>query len=306
MGRGIDELVQYATRICSDKIVVNSPRIAIIVVNWNRRQDTLECLESLTKLTYPNYRVILVDNGSTDGSVPAVRDRFSGVQIIEAGANLRFAGGNNLGLKDVLQQEDKGCLLLNNDTTVEPDLLDHVVEAAQSDERIGLVGPKILYHHRPDVIWFAGGVLKPTWGYARHYGLRQLDDGRFDVRREVTFLTGCCLLIKREVLLKVGLLDGGFYLYSEDADYCLRSMKADYKLVYEPKARVYHKVSRSSGGAYHPAKWRRRYQSLFRLVAKHTSPLTWPLFGLNLIWELISLPINAFVQTRHLPPPKSS
>lgn len=281
------------------------PRVAIIVVNWNRRDDTLECLDSLTKVHYSNYRVIMVDNGSTDGSAEAVRQRFQNVVIIEAGENLRFAGGNNLGLKDVLAEGDDYCLLLNNDTTVHPDFLNHLVAAAQTDERIGLVGPKILYHHRPDVIWFAGGVLKPAWGYVRHYGLRQLDDGRFDERLTVSFLTGCCLLIRREVLEKIGLLDEGFYLYSEDADFCLRAVKAGYKLIYEPEARIYHKVSQSTGGAYHPAKWRRRYQSLFRLIAKHTSPLTWPLFALNLVWELISLPVNAFFQTKKLPPAKT-
>lgn len=279
-------------------------RVAIIVVNWNRRDDTLDCLQSLSEISYPHYRIILVDNGSTDGSADAVRSSFPNVKVIQAEENLRFAGGNNLGLKDVLEEGDDFCLLLNNDTTVEQDFLSHMIETAKSNHRIGLISPKILYYDRPDVIWFAGGIIKPIWGYVRHFGLRQLDDpqaGRYNKRREVTFLTGCCLLIRRSVMEKIGRLDGDFYLYSEDADYCLRAIKAGYILIYEPRARIYHKVSQSSGGAYHPAKWRRRYQSLFRLVRKHTSPLTWPLFGLNLVWELVSLPINALLQTRRLP-----
>lgn len=282
-----------------------SPSVAIIIVNWNRRDDTLECLDSLSKLNYPNWRAILVDNGSTDGSAQAVRDAHPDVKLIESPVNLRFAGGNNLGLQDVLQEGDDYCLLLNNDTTAEPDVIDHLIAAARLEESVGLVGPKILYHDRPDVIWFAGGVLKPAWGYVRHFGLRQVDDGRFDKRCQVSFLTGCCLLIHSEVIENVGLLDEDFYLYSEDADYCLRSMKAGYKLSYEPKARIYHKVSRSSGGAYHPAKWRQRYRSLFSLVKKHTSPLTWPLFALNLFWEAFTLPVNAFLQTKKLPPTTS-
>ena len=282
-----------------------TPRAAIIVVNWNRRDDTLECLESLSKLTYWNFRIILVDNASTDGSAAAVRSRFPDVKIIEADRNLRFAGGNNLGLNDVLTGGDDFALLLNNDTTVDPLCLDHLIEAARSDEHVGLVGPKILYHHRPDVIWFAGGVLKPIWGYVRHLGLRRLDDGHFDRRLEVTFLTGCCLLIRRQVIEKIGLLDEGFYLYSEDADYCLRASKASYLMIYEPEARIYHKVSQSSGGAYQLAKWRQRYRSLFRFVRKHNPPYTWPLFAMNLVWELVSLPVNAFLQIRSLPSPKS-
>lgn len=283
-----------------------SPNVAILIVNWNRRADLLECLASLSRLTYPHYRIVVVDNGSVDGSAEAVEKQFPDVTIIRSETNLRFAGGNNLGLRSILQQGDDFSLLLNNDTTVEPDFLNPLVKTAQSDERIGLIGPKILYYGRRDVIWFAGGVIKPAWGYVRHFGLRRIDDGRFDHRREVSFLTGCCLLIRRKVLESIGLFDEDFFLYSEDADYCLRAMKAGFKLLYEPRSRVYHKLSQSSGGAYHPTKWLRRYQSLYRLVRKHTSLLTLPLFALNLCWELISLPINALCQNRRLPPHKNS
>ncbi|TKJ40288.1 hypothetical protein CEE37_08145 [candidate division LCP-89 bacterium B3_LCP] len=289
------------TIFIGNNLTEKSPKVAIIIVNWNRRDDTLECLESLSSINYGNYRIVLVDNGSDDGSIEAVRDEHPEVKIIEAGENLRFAGGNNLGLNAISADDDDFYLLLNNDTTVEPDFLSHLVAAA-ADSSIGIVGPKILYHDRPDVIWFAGGIIKPAWGYVRHFGLRQPDDGSFDEPRWVSFLTGCCILISKNVIFKVGLLDEGFYLYSEDADYCLRTAKTGFKLVYEPRSRIYHKLSRSSGGAYHPRKWLQRYRSLFRLVRKHTPPVTWPLFCLNLIWELISLPVNALLQTGKLPP----
>ncbi len=283
---------------------ITSPSVTILIVNWNRREDTLECLASLSEISYPNYRIMLVDNGSTDQSVEAVQHSFPHVEIIRSDKNLRFAGGNNLGIERFLESDDDLCLLLNNDTTVDPGFLEPLVQAMQSAPEIGIAGPKILYHHRPGVIWFAGGVIKPAWGYVRHFGLRQPDDGRFDQPLDVSFLTGCCMLIRREVIEKTGMLDEGFYLYSEDADYCLRASKAGYKLKYEPTSHIYHKLSQSTGGAYHPEKWRRRYQSLFRLVQKHTSPLTYPLFALNLIWELISLPINALLQTYRLPSEK--
>ncbi|RJP76401.1 MAG: glycosyltransferase family 2 protein, partial [Candidatus Zixiibacteriota bacterium] len=109
------------------------------------------------------------------------------------------------------------------------------------------------------------------------------------------------LLIRRDALETVGLLDEDYYLYSEDADYCLRASRAGFTLLYAPEARVYHKVSASTGGAYNWRKWVQRYRSLFRLVRKHTSPLTWPLFFVNVAWELVSLPINALLQTRRLP-----
>lgn len=280
----------------------HSPSVAIIIVTWNRRDDILACLESLQHVTYPRFRLLVVDNGSSDDTVAAIRQQHPHVQVIEAGRNLRFAGGNNLGLREVLSQGDDFALLLNNDTIVAQDFLDHLVAEAQKDDSVGLVGSKILYHDRPGVIWFAGGVIKPAWGYVRHFGLRQVDDGRFDRIREVSFLTGCCLLIRSAVIEKVGLLDEGYYLYSEDADYCLRAQRAGYKLIYAHQARIFHKVSSSTGGAYNLKKWIQRYRSLFRLVCKHTSPLTWPLFGLNLVWELVSLPFNALLQTRRLPP----
>ncbi|RJP72912.1 MAG: glycosyltransferase family 2 protein, partial [Candidatus Zixiibacteriota bacterium] len=202
----------------------STPSLAVIVVNWNRRDDTLACLASLALVTYPHFRVILVDNGSTDGSVAAVRERFPRVQVIESPVNLRFAGGNNLGLREVLARGDDYALLLNNDTTVDADFLDKLVAAAQ-ETGAALAAPKILYFYRPEVIWFAGGELVPTLGYVRHWGLRQRDDGRFDQRRETTFLTGCALLIRRDALETVGLLDEDYYLYSEDADYCLRASR---------------------------------------------------------------------------------
>jgi GT2 family glycosyltransferase len=277
------------------------PSVAIIIVNWNRKEDTLACLESLSRVTYPHRRVILVDNGSQDGSAAAVRERFPQVMVIALPQNLRFAGGNNLGLREVLARGDDFALLLNNDTTVEPGFLEPLVAAAESDPTAGLVGPKILYYSRPSVIWFAGGVLRPSWGYVRHYGLRKLDNGRFDQPRRVSFLTGCCLLIRRDVLQTVGLLDEGYHLYSEDADYCLRAARAGFTLHYQPASRLYHKVSSSTGGAYNPRKWLQRYRSLIRLVMRHTTPFTWPLFALNVIWELFSLPIHALWQTRRLP-----
>jgi len=279
------------------------PRVAIIIVNWNRRELTLDCLASLRLITYPNYRIIVVDNGSTDNSAEAIKSNYPDAQLLELNKNIRYAGGNNAALKALLDDQDDFVLLLNNDTTVEPDFLTHLVITCSPDD-IGMIGPKILYHSRPDVIWFAGGVINPAWGYVRHLGLRQLDDGRFDQAREVSFLTGCCLLIKRRILVEVGLLDESFYLYSEDADYCLRTLGRGYHLFYQPKARIYHKVSASTGGGYNLKKWIHRYRSLYHLVRKHTSVFTLPLFGLNLIWELVSLPINVFLQTSKLPPIK--
>jgi len=136
---------------------VTMPSVTIIVLNWNGGQDTLACLESLAQLDYPEFGVLVVDNGSTDGSLQAVQERFPEIPIIETGENLGYAGGSNVGLRWALDHGADYALLLNNDTVVAPDFLRLLVEAVGADPRIGIAGPTICYYDRPEVIWSAGG-----------------------------------------------------------------------------------------------------------------------------------------------------
>ena len=220
--------------------------VYIIVLNWNGKDDTLECLKSLEKINYSNYRIIVVDNGSEDDSVSEIRRRFSNVKIIENKKNLGFSGGNNVGIKYAIDNGAHYVLLINNDTTVEKDFLNELVEIGESDEKIGVLGSKIYFYSEPNRIWFAGGKVSWLKNKGTHIGLDQIDSGQYDKIKEMDYLTGCCLLIKREVIEKIGVLSEDYFLYYEDTDFSLRAKNADYKIVYVPKSKIYHKISRST------------------------------------------------------------
>ena len=220
--------------------------VYIIVLNWNGKDDTLECLKSLEKINYSNYRIIVVDNGSEDDSVSEIRRRFSNVKIIENKKNLGFSGGNNVGIKYAIDNGAHYVLLINNDTTVEKDFLNELVEIGESDEKIGVLGSKIYFYSEPNRIWFAGGKVSWLKNKGTHIGLDQIDSGQYDKIKEMDYLTGCCLLIKREVIEKIGVLSEDYFLYYEDTDFSLRAKNANYKIVYVPKSKIYHKISRST------------------------------------------------------------
>jgi GT2 family glycosyltransferase len=220
--------------------------VYVIVLNWNGKEDTLACLESLRKTDYGNYKVVLVDNGSEDDSVYAVREKFPEVEIVETGKNLGFAGGNNVGIEYAMKAGADYIYLINNDTAVEPGYLKALVEAAEADPRVGLAGSKICYFSEPDRIWFAGGTINWLCNRGQHIGLDELDKGQYDEMREVGYLTGCSLLIRREAVERVGVLSDDYFLYYEDCDYSLRIKNAGYKNLYVPKSKIYHKVSRST------------------------------------------------------------
>jgi GT2 family glycosyltransferase len=216
----------------------------IIVLNWNGLADTLACLASLARLDYPAHEVVVVDNGSTDDSVAAVRATYPRVTLIETGENLGYVGGNNVGLEYARAMEADYALLLNNDTEVAPDFLRLLVEAAEADLAAGIVGPTIYYFDRPDVIWSAGGAI--DWGRGRTFmiGLDEVDQGQFGhTVRPVDFVTGCALLIKMSVVEQVGMLDTRFFAYYEEAEWGVRVARAGFKISHVPQAKIWHKIS---------------------------------------------------------------
>ncbi|MGQ9626031.1 MAG: glycosyltransferase family 2 protein [Anaerolineae bacterium] len=220
------------------------PKVSIIVLNWNGLDDTLDCLGSLQRLDYPDVKVIVVDNGSTDEPGVVVRERFPGVTFIENGENLGYAGGNNVGLRCAMSQEADYALLLNNDTVVDPDFLRLLVEAVENDLTIGFAGPTIYYYDRPEVIWSAGGAIDWQRGNTRMVGVNEEDMGQFGtVPRTVDFITGCAMLVRRAVIEKVELLDERFFAYYEDAEWCARASRAGFKIVHVPQAKIWHKIS---------------------------------------------------------------
>ena len=277
------------------------PKVYIIILNYNGWSDTIECLESVLKIDYPNYQVIVVDNNSPNNSMDYIKSWAEGkidvwiepnnplkklsfpllnkpvpyifysqeeaerggnlekernltkdfpqkytspypLIFIQANDNTGFAGGNNIAIKYALSKRDfEYVLLLNNDTVVERDFLSNLVNISEK-ENLGLTGCKIYYYHNPKNIWYNGGKFNEWSGRTIH--IQSENEGNFS---EVTFITGCCMLIRKDILDKIGLLEESFFMYVEDLDYSYKALKSGAKLGVAHEAKIYHKVGASSG-----------------------------------------------------------
>ncbi len=220
---------------------LSEPRVSIVILNWNSYQVTLDCLLSLRKMDYRNFEVVLVDNGSIDGSPVKLLENVPEIRLIRNPTNLGFAGGCNVGIRDALRRGTDYVLLLNNDTIVAPDCLSQLVRVAESDEKVGALSPKILFFDHPDRLNYAGGEHRRWRLFPKVFGLRQLDDGSYDKIREVSFLTGCAFLIKAKAVRQIGVLEEVYFHFYEDIEWSLRVLKAGYKDMYVPSAVVWHK-----------------------------------------------------------------
>jgi hypothetical protein len=218
------------------------PKVYVIILNWNNYEDTKRCLESLQKVTYPNLLVIVVDNASTDNSNTRLKQGFAHLQFISNEKNLGFAKGCNVGIEAALSHEECAyVLLLNNDSVVAPNFLEGAVATAEADNMIGLVGGKILESPESRKIWYAGGYINRWRGQAITRGFGEVDHGQYDQSCYVGFVTGGLMLIKREVLKKVGSLPEEYFFGVEEWDYSLNVQRAGYKLYYAPEFVVYHR-----------------------------------------------------------------
>ena len=228
------------------------PLVYIIILNWNGWKDTIECVDSCLQLRYPAFRILVVDNASSDGSETILRTQFPHIKLIQTGANLGYAGGNNVGISHALANGADYLWLLNNDTKVDPGALDEMVRVAIDDATVGMVGPKILLHSRPEYLNCVGSTINLLTGQPRLIGLGEKDDGRFDGNKEMDGLSGCSLLVSKEIVEKVGLMDERFFLYYEETDWILRTKRAGFRMMYVSQAKIWHKVSASIGGHQSP------------------------------------------------------
>ena len=247
------------------------PKVVIVILNWNGKRVTVECLDSLKGIDYGNYEILLVDNGSTDGSQEYFRAQYPEISLIENEKNLGFGEGNNVGIRHAMNRRADYVILLNNDTLVHTKFLSELVHVAESNSRIGFVGPKIYYHDwhsQRDVIWSAGGSVNLWIGKTLNIGDGEKDRGQYGEIREVDWLEGSCLMVKREVVQRMGLLDATLFAYWEDADWCIRGSHMGYTSVFVPNAIIWHRVAASSGGV------RRRYyltRNVFWFMKKHAT-----------------------------------
>lgn len=225
------------------------PLTYIIVLTWNGWTDTEECLRSLMPAYGAGFRILLVDNCSSDGTPEKARRAFPEVEVFENKENLGYPGGNNVGIREALARGAEFFLLLNNDTVVDGDFARELLSVAMQDERIGLVTSKIYFFDRPDTIWFAGGRISSWTGRYRHTGYGEIDRGQFDGVEDIGRPCGCSLLVTRRFIEDVGLMNEDLFLYGEEIDWAFRAREKGYRCVLAPRSKVWHKWGSSTGGA---------------------------------------------------------
>jgi len=250
---------------------MQEPLVVTVILNTNRRDDTLACLASLAESCYENHQTIVLDNASTDGSIEAIQSAFPAVEIIELEENLGYAGNNNVGVWAALEQGADWVFVLNEDTILDPRCLSRMVEVGQSEMDVGVIGPTVYHYDEPDVIQSAGGRLGPTW-QSVHIGANEPDEGQFSSPRPVDWISGCAIMVRREVIEAVGALDERFFYYWEETEWCLRAGRQGWRVMHAPHAKLWHKgVQRD----YQPNPSVTYYNTRNRLLmlAKHRAPL---------------------------------
>lgn len=226
---------------------MTSSLVVTVIPNWNLKADLGECLDSLSRVTYSPHRVVVVDNGSTDGSPDFVTARYPWAHLIVLPQNRGYAAALNAGIVHALALGANYILVLNNDAVVEEEALTRLVDVLAADETIGLAAPKVLYYDHPERIFGLGDRAYRWLPVPLGFGYKWRDRPRFAGIMEFDYVTGCAMLIHAHVFQDVGLFDTGFFMYYEDADFCRRVRERGYRIVCVGDAIVYHKASLSAG-----------------------------------------------------------
>ncbi|WP_372633799.1 glycosyltransferase family 2 protein [Fodinibius sp.] len=228
-----------------------TPKVYIILVNWNGWEDTTECLRSLEELDYANYSVIVVDNGSTDRSVEKIERRFPHITLLKNDENRGFAGGNNTGIEYAMDRDAEYVWLLNNDTVVDRQALSHLVERIEEDAAIGICGSRLIYYHQRDTTQAWGGGRFNKWtGTIRSFGQNKPVDlmpDRRVIEKKMDYVVGASMLVSGRFIDRVGLLSEEYFLYYEEIDWAMRG-EGQFSLGFAPGSIVYHKEGASTGG----------------------------------------------------------
>lgn len=238
----------------------SAPAVGVALLNWNNGEDTCACIRSLRGGTICPGLIIVVDNGSTDGSKEQIKAEFPDIDLITNETNQGFAAATNQAVQHAMHWGADYIWVLNNDTEVDPDCLGHLLQTMIEQPGIAAISAKILYHAPTGSIWYAGGEWDPVSMKSHHRGQMENDRGQYDAPGETDILSGCCMFIRRDALEKNGLLAGEFFAYMEDTDWCLRAREKGLQLYYQPAARMRHKESASvrrntlgrSGGRFSP------------------------------------------------------
>lgn len=220
--------------------------IFVILVNFNNYNLTIDCINSIQKSTYKNCNIVVVDNASSDESYLVLTDEYKdddGVFIIKSNENNGFSAGNNIGINYALEKNADYIMLLNNDTIIDEKMIE-ILHSRASDKVV--TTPKMYYFSKPNIIWYAGGEIDYKSGEIRHIGLNKIDAEKYSIERTCSFVTGCCVMLHRDLFEKVGALDECYFMYGEDVDYSIRLKNAGIDILFIPDAKLWHKVGGSS------------------------------------------------------------
>jgi GT2 family glycosyltransferase len=257
---------------------MTAARVAVVILNTNKRDDTLACLASLATSTWPAdaLDLLVLDNHSTDGSVEAIRAAYPSVIIVELHDNRGYAGNNNVGIERAMQRGADWVFVLNEDTIVDAGCIERLVGYAEQHPRVGVLGPLVLHFDEPTCIQSAGGWFDAHW-QAGHHGQNEADRGQFAEPRPVDWISGCGILVKRAVIEQIGGIDERFFYYWEETEWCLRARRAGWDIALVPGARLWHKgVTRQ----YQPTPNVSYYHTRNRLLLMRTHGA--PVFRLTL------------------------
>jgi len=221
-------------------IETSQPLVIAVILNTSRKDDTLACLQSLAQQDYPNLRLVVLDNTSTDGSVQAIGSAYPQVQIIALRENLGYAGNNNVGISAALEQGADWVFVLNEDIVLAPNVVSCLMLEARIHPQTGILGPLVYHFDPPTVIQTAGGVMTANWD-AVHTGQNQPDTGQFAQPRRVDWISGCAILVRAEVIRQNGMIDPRFFYYWEETEWCVRIARAGWEVWAVPAAHIWHK-----------------------------------------------------------------
>ena len=266
-------------------------RVFAVVANWNGGEENLECLASLRAQGIPEERIVFVDNGSVDGSRELVRGRHPGLVLLENRTNLGFGEAANQGAREALARGADALFFVNNDVVLPEGTLAKLVAALEEHPRRGIVGPRVLYRDRPDLVWCAGGMLTWRQNLSTLLGHKKDDGERWRRSFPVDYVAGCSLLVRREVVDRIGLFDASFFAYMEDVDFCLRAKRAGFEVWTIGEASAHHATSSSTGGGYNP---RRKYMmgvNSIWFLRRHARAPQWARFAL---FDVATLPFLWF------------
>ena len=268
---------------------ISDPKVYLIVLNWNDKEISKKCLSSIEKVSYSNYKVLIVDNNSQDGSVEFFKEYFPQYDILALDKNLKYAGGNNAAVDYLKPEEEDFLVFINNDTIVSSDFLDHLVAPFLNDANCIITVPKILFAMDINKIWYAGGVVSMWKGSIDHIGIRDFDGPKYSFMMETDYATGCCFCIKYDDFRRLKYFDTTFEMYCEDVDLSIRAKRMNRKIVYSPKSIILHSVSQSLG-ENSLKKIQNKLLGQVKLFWKHASGLQ--IITLTFHWLLFYLPIG--------------